>query len=384
MPTIYTRILAIDPLQPEPEPVAAAAAVIRAGHLVAFPTETVYGLGANALDAVAIDRIFAAKQRPFSDPLIIHLASAETLDRVAVDIPAAAWSLAERFWPGPLTLILKRAPLIPANVSAGLATVAVRVPAHPVAHALLERSRVPIAAPSANLFSRPSPTLAKHVLEDLDGRIDLILDGGATTIGLESTVLDLTRDPPELLRLGGVSFESLHRLLPNVREPRAPRIIGRETPASAPGGLLKHYAPRMPVAILRGPVSVAAPAMHRTVNLLRGHGLCPGLLVPDEEVPLYADLRTHLLALGPGSDVEQIATALFARLRDIEQSGADVLLIRDVLPKSGLGAAISDRLFRAAEGHVLDTALETQLEEFFAWLLPQNCVAPMARQAQRR
>ena len=166
---------------------------IAAGRLVAFPTETVYGLGANALDAAAVEHIFAAKRRPFTDPLIVHLASVDQLKQVAVDIPPSAYRLAERFWPGPLTLILRRGRQVTPKVSAGRDTVAVRVPAHPVAQALLLACGLPIAAPSANLFSRPSPTTARHVLDDLDGRIDIVVDGGPTTIGVESTVVDLTQ-----------------------------------------------------------------------------------------------------------------------------------------------------------------------------------------------
>ena len=180
---------------------------------MAFPTETVYGLGANALDAAAVERIFAAKQRPVTDPLIVHLASVDQLTQVAVDIPPSVYRFAERFWPGPLTLILRRGPKVPPNVSAGRDTVAVRVPAHPVAQALLVACGLPIAAPSANLFSRPSPTTAQHVLDDLDGRVDIVLDGGPTTIGVESTVVDLTQKPPVLLRPGGAPVESLLDIL---------------------------------------------------------------------------------------------------------------------------------------------------------------------------
>src|SRR5262245_22416754 len=198
-----TKIIIVNPVAPEPAVIQQAASVIRAGGLVAFPTETVYGLGANALDATAVARIFAAKGRPASDPLIVHIAAFAQLDDIAEQIPPLARELAAAFWPGPLTLVLRRRSIVPANVSAGRETVAVRMPAHPVALALCGAAGVPIAAPSANLFTRTSPTEAEHVLEDLAGRIDLLLDGGPTPIGLESTVLDLTQSPPALLRPGG-------------------------------------------------------------------------------------------------------------------------------------------------------------------------------------
>ncbi len=197
-----TRLLAVDPALPDAAIMRQAADVLRAGGLVAFPTETVYGLGANATDAEAVSRIFSAKQRPASDPLIVHIASPEQLDQVTRFIPDLARTLAARFWPGALTLVLQRGAAVPSNVSAGRTTVAVRMPNHPIARALIQTADLPVAAPSANTFSRPSATSAQHVLDDLNGRVDIILDGGTTPIGVESTVLDLTVDPPVILRPG--------------------------------------------------------------------------------------------------------------------------------------------------------------------------------------
>jgi len=191
---VVTRVFNVSPTSPELEPIQAAADVLRAGGLVAFPTETVYGLGANALDSEAVGRIFTAKGRPASDPIILHLYQMAQLELVAQDIPDFAYELAGQFWPGPLTLILSRHPNVPANVSAGMPTVAVRMPSHPVAVALLKATNLPVAAPSANRFARPSATSADHVRQDLDGRIDIILDGGAAVIGVESTILDLTKE----------------------------------------------------------------------------------------------------------------------------------------------------------------------------------------------
>jgi len=228
-----TKIVQVDPHQPNPETIAQAAQILRAGGLVAFPTETVYGLGANALSAEAVSRIFAAKERPASDPLIAHIADMDQVDQIAINIPLLTDQLAAIFWPGPLTLVLTRHPdVVPANVSAGRDTVAVRMPAHPVAKKLIIAADMPIAAPSANLFSRPSPTTAQHVLADLRGRVDLILDGGATPVGVESTVLDLTQNPPVVLRPGGVSVEALREFIPDVRH--TPHYLKESDAVTAP------------------------------------------------------------------------------------------------------------------------------------------------------
>lgn len=354
---ITTQLLRIDPHDPDPAAIAVAAQALADGRLVAFPTETVYGLGANALDAAAVERIFAAKQRPTTDPLIVHLARAHQLDRVAVDIPPVVHRLAERFWPGPLTLVLRRGPHVPPNVSAGRDTVAVRVPAHPVAHALLAACGAPIAAPSANLFSRPSPTTAQHVLDDLAGRVDIVLDGGPTTIGLESTVIDLTQTPPVLLRPGGVSVEALRALLPDLRVPVAPLITSAAESAAAPGSLLKHYAPHAPLLLLRGDAAAVARFIRTAVSALHVRGRRAGILLPDEELATYPDLNAAVVALGPAHDLRAIGRYLFARLREVDNLGVDVILVQGVADSDdadGLGPAIRDRLFRAAEGRIVD------------------------------
>ena len=307
-----TLVYHVDSAAPEPAAITAAAAVIRRGHLVAFPTETVYGLGANACDEEAIARIFAAKARPFADPLIVHLAAADQLAAVCDDIPPLAWELAAAFWPGPLTLVLRRSALIAANVSGGRDTVAVRVPAHPVAHALLVASGVPIAAPSANRFSRPSPTTAQHVLEDLDGRIDIVLDAGATTIGLESTVVDLTSDPPRLLRPGGIPAEELLAYIPDLHVPHAPNVARLEDGLVAPGTLLRHYSPRARVLLVRGNAAAFQTLARAAVALAAGHGRRVGLLVTDEDLPGCADLAASVVSLGGAGDFTALAHNLFA------------------------------------------------------------------------
>ncbi len=366
--SVATQLLRVDPHQPDPELIAVAAQALADGRLVAFPTETVYGLGANALDPAAVERIFAAKQRPFTDPLIVHLASAEQVVRVATKIPEVLAALAERFWPGPLTVVLHRNSEVAYNVSAGRETVAVRVPAHPVAHALLAACALPVAAPSANLFSRPSPTTAQHVLDDLSGRIDYVLDGGPTTIGLESTVVDLTLTPPRLLRPGGASVDALRGVLPDLYVPDAPLIVADADAAPAPGPLLKHYSPRAPVILLRGSTDAAARLLYATVSALHGRGLRAGLLVPDEEFAGCADLHAEVVSLGPTHVLSTIGRYLFARLRELDSLGVDAILARAVAEEEGAGElsmAIRDRLFRAAEGRIVDAgdpaALDTLL-----------------------
>ena len=233
-----TRVVRIDPRQPDLARIREVAAVLREGGLVAFPTETVYGLGAHALHAPAVARIFDAKGRPATDPIIVHLADVDQLDAVAQAVPDAARELAAAFWPGALTLILEKRSIVPDAVTAGLHTLGVRVPAHPIAHALIVAAGVPVAAPSANRFSRPSPTRAEHVLADLDGVVDIIIDGGATPIGVESTIIDLTVSPALVRRPGGVSLEDIRRVVPGARS--VSEIADRDSAQPAPGQLLRH------------------------------------------------------------------------------------------------------------------------------------------------
>ncbi|MFP5378413.1 MAG: L-threonylcarbamoyladenylate synthase [Vicinamibacteria bacterium] len=357
-----TRLIVVDPVAPDAAAIADAAAVLRAGGLVAFPTETVYGLGANALDAAAVAGIFEAKERPATDPLIVHVASVDDLSRVAREVPEVARTLAARFWPGPLTLILPRRPEVPASVSAGLDTVGVRVPAHPVARALIAASGVPVAAPSANRFSRPSPTRAAHVLADLDGRVDVILDGGATDVGVESTVVDLTSTPPRILRPGGVTLEALVAVLPGVV--LAERTSAEDTAQVAPGQLLRHYAPRAALTCYTGAPADVVARVAREARELAGQGLTIGILAPADDLLALAPLvaaqaargRVRTVAYGTRGDVPRAATELFEALRALDSTGVDRILAT-TLPAEGLGLAIADRLRRAAEGRVIAVAV---------------------------
>lgn len=348
-----TVVVPVDPLDPDPGAIGRAAACLKAGGLVAFPTETVYGLGAHALDRGAVMRIFEAKGRPSTDPLIVHVSSVIQARALSARFPPTAEALAARFWPGPLTLVLPKSTVVPSEVTAGLASVALRVPSHPVALALLVAAGVPVAAPSANLFSRPSPTQASHVLADLDGRIDMVLDGGATTVGVESTVLDLSTDVLRLLRPGGVSREAIVDVLGNniPLEEAGPVQAG---PQPSPGLLERHYSPRTPLTAYEGDGSRVRERMRADVLAAQVEGRDVGLLLFDEDRAL-GEITGVLMArsLGPATNLEIAATRLYAALRELDGSGADVILAHGFDDVRGLGAALRDRLRRAAAGHVV-------------------------------
>lgn len=249
MNAMQTQVLAVNPDHPEPEIIQKAVEILRKGGLVAFPTETVYGIGANALDAEAAQGIFNAKGRPAKNPLIVHVSHAEAVHQVAQTWPEDAARLADRFWPGPMTLVLPKKSCVPATVTGGGPTVAVRVPAHPVAQALLHAVELPIAAPSANRSSRLSPTEAKHVLRDLEGRLPLVLDGGPTTRGIESTVIDLTEAKPRLLRPGFIGVQVIEQILGKPVDRYQPLVVSPEQPQLSPGLLEKHYSPYTPLEL---------------------------------------------------------------------------------------------------------------------------------------
>lgn len=350
---IQTQVRTIDAERPQPGIIAQAAAAIRAGGLVAFPTETVYGLGANALDADAIGKIYSAKGRPSNNPLIAHIGSLEQLAQVAIDIPQSAYELAGYFWPGPLTLVLPRHERVPAAASAGRDTVAVRFPAHPVAQALIMAAGVPIVAPSANRFTRPSATTAQHVLADLNGRVNLILDGGPTQIGVESTVLDLTAPTPIVLRPGGVTLEALRAVLPDVLAPaqHVPMDDADAKPAS-PGMLIKHYSPNAEVLLFDGEAEAVIRRMRETAIQRTKDGQKVGILVTNEDYKAFKDVPVIAQTLGSAHDLAHIAQQLFAGLRALDAQQVDVILARQ-FPAEGMGRAIADRLLRAAEGRVI-------------------------------
>jgi L-threonylcarbamoyladenylate synthase len=309
------------------EHLSLAAERIRSGGLVAFPTETVYGLGASALDAQAVAKIFAAKQRPFFDPLIVHVSDRAMLERVVWEIPEQAEALMAKFWPGPLTLVLPKSEAVPGIVTAGLATVAVRMPDHVVALDLIRRSGVPIAAPSANPFGYLSPTRAEHVQRMLGGAVDLILDGGPTTFGVESTIL-LLADKPTLLRYGAVPLEALEVLLGPIE-----RQVGESERPLVPGQLPQHYAPRTPIYIAR-PDQVPADVRSRS-----------GCLAFREVPKGFAVVKV----LSASANLIEAAAHLFEALHQLDRLGLPAIYAEPV-PEEGLGRAIMDRLRRASSG----------------------------------
>lgn len=324
-----TRLLRVDPKSPAADAMAQAAHVLQAGGLVVFPTETVYGLGANALDANAVVKIFAAKGRPATNPVIVHVAAIEDAKKLTTAWPALAQTLAERFWPGPLTLVLPKAACVPDIVTAGGSTVAIRIPAHPVALALLRNCRLPLAAPSANRSTELSPTRPEHVPPDL---ADLLLAAGPTMGGLESTVLDLTTDPPRLLRPGLVTGAELEAVIgPLDRRPHAPR---EESAAKSPGQMPRHYAPKTPL-------EVTAHSQER-VEELCARGLKVGWLT-------YADEGTSPQRVGivlPG-DAASYSAGLYAALHQLDNTGLDRIVV-EMPPTGDEWLAVHDRLRRAA------------------------------------
>ncbi len=330
------RLLHADPAAADFAAVIAdAAAVLRSGRLVAFPTETVYGLGADALDAAAVQRIYAAKGRPSFNPLIVHLADASWLPRVVAHVTPLARTLAAAFWPGPLTILLPRGASVPDGVTAGLANVGVRVPAHPVALALLVAADRPIAAPSANAYTRVSPTTAEHVLAQLGDRIDVVLDGGPTQVGIESTVVDATGERPLLLRLGGVSVEAIERVAGPVLRPAS--VASGATPRPAPGMVERHYAPR---ARLVPFAASERAAVWQRIGELTAAGERVGLLAFD--VAGAAAVCVQQLP----RDAAGCARELYAALHELDAAHCTVAFV-ERMPATAEFEAVADRLARA-------------------------------------
>jgi L-threonylcarbamoyladenylate synthase len=320
--------------------IARAAEILRSGGTVAFPTETVYGLGANALDANAVARIFAAKERPNWDPVIVHVSDRAMLDQVAI-VPPQAERLIAAFWPGPLTLLLPRAAQVPDNVTAGRPLVGVRMPAHPTALALIEATGLPIAAPSANRFGRISPTTATHVLEDLDHRVDAVLDGGPTTVGVESTVLDPNQSPIILYRPGAITAAMLEPIAGPVTLYQPPQQTAEPESLPSPGVGVRHYAPRARLIL----VDTESELNNRLVQLIADKEKT-GVMLPQDWTIHHRHVETF--RWNSFDDNTALAHTLFAGLRELDSRGVSVILCP--LPESaGLGLAIRDRLEKAAK-----------------------------------
>lgn len=347
-----TIILKVDAQHPDPAKIQVAAEIIKKGGLVAFPTETVYGLGADALNAEAVLALFKAKNRPLDNPPILHISHVNHVYTLATQIPKNAEALMKKFWPGPLTLIFKRNETVPKTTVAGLDTVAIRMPKHTVALALIKQSGTAIAAPSANLSGKPSPTTAQHVYNDLNGRIDAILDAGATSIGVESTVLDLSVDPPMVLRPGGTPFEAIKQVLPNVKlHPfvSAEKEVSVEQ-ARSPGMKHKHYAPNAEVILIEGNVPAVITKIKTLAEQYKKEGKKVGVLATDETIKEY---RANVVkSMGSRFNLDSIARNLFRQLREFDGEDVDVILAEGV-PLEGLGLAVMNRLRKASGYHII-------------------------------
>ena len=327
-----------------PEDIAIAAALLRKGELVAIPTETVYGLAADALNGAAVAQIFKAKGRPMDNPLIVHIADGETLSSLVKEIPETARRLAEAYWPGPLTMIFQKGVCIPDEVSAGLDTVAVRMPAHPVAQSIIRASGCPLAAPSANRSGIPSPTTAAHVLADLEGRIAAVVDGGECRVEVESTVVDLSRPVPRLLRPGGITPDMLEAAVGPIEiDPAVTHTLREGAVAASPGMKYKHYAPKATVILLKG----NSKAYISYVNVHGGDGV--GALCFEEQLP---DLRVPAVPYGRRDDPASQAHELFDALRRLDELGLKTAYAA-CPSEDGMGLAVYNRLLRAAAFQVV-------------------------------
>ena len=327
-----------------------AGSIIRRGGLVAFPTETVYGLGADALDPEASGKIYQAKGRPSDNPLIVHIHRLDSLEKIARFIPKQAYLLAEAFWPGPLTMILGKSDIVPASVTGGLDTVAIRMPDHEIALALIRSGGGYIAAPSANTSGRPSPTTAQHVKDDLDGKIDMIIDGGSVGIGVESTIIDLTEDVPMVLRPGFISVDMLRSVIGDVQ--MDPGLHGDDPSfrPKAPGMKYRHYAPKADLTIVEGSAEHVRAAIDRLACEAVSKGLSCGIIAADEDASSY---HTGIVRCA-GSRAKEITISqhLFGILREFDDLGVDVIY-SESFDTPQIGAAIMNRLIKAAGHHIL-------------------------------
>ncbi len=344
-------VVKISPENPDRTLIKRVASILKMGGLVAFPTETVYGLGAVASIREAVLRIFEVKGRPPDNPLILHLASPDWLHSVARDIPELAFKLAEKFWPGPLTLILYRGEKVLDEVTAGLPKVAVRIPSHPVALGLIEEVGEPIAAPSANKSGRPSPTRAEHVLEDFDGEIDAIIDSGETLHGVESTIIDLTENPPVLVRPGALPIEDIERFIgQKVVVPGFARGLGEAERAIAPGTKYRHYAPKAEMVVVEldnySDLARLVEKVREIAAEKASRGLRVGILCSDETSRYYRGLG-EVISLGSRNNMFVVARNLFGALRELDRRGVD-FIVAEGFEEKGLGLTVMNRLRKAA------------------------------------
>lgn len=345
-----TKIIRTDPEHIDPAAMREAGRILKEGGLVAFPTETVYGLGGNALDERASGKIYAAKGRPSDNPLIVHIAETDALFQITEEVPKKAMAMAEAFWPGPLTMIFRKNEKVPLATTGGLSSVAVRMPSHPVALALIREGGGFVAAPSANTSGRPSPTTADHVREDLSGKIDMILDGGPVGIGLESTIVDFTEETPTILRPGYINREMMEKVIGPVRTD--PGLIAADSAVrpKAPGMKYRHYAPQASLTIVEGKAEDTIAYINTQCAKLKAEGKGAGVIATDETRGSYQ--AAVVKSIGTRRDEEGIARHLFGILREFDEEKVDAIFSESFdTPK--MGQAIMNRLLKAAGHHII-------------------------------
>lgn len=346
-----TKIIKVDKDKFKVEELEEAIHILRKGGLVAFPTETVYGLGADALNEEAAKKIYAAKGRPSDNPLIIHIADKKALEVLTWEIPKVAEQLIDAFWPGPLTIVFKKSDKVPLGTTGGLNTVAIRLPEEPISHALIKESGVYIAAPSANTSGRPSPTRAKHVIDDLDGKIDMIIDGGPVGIGLESTIIDVTSNIPTILRPGFITKDMIEAVIGEVEVDQAILDLGSDVKPKAPGMKYKHYAPKGDITIFEGNLEDVIMQINQRTKQKIENGIKVGIIATDETI--YSYDYGIVKSIGSRQDNNSIARSMFALLREFDDLEVECIYTES-FRDAGLGQAIMNRLLKAAGHHIIN------------------------------
>ena len=346
-----TEMIKINPQAIDMEAIARAGDILKQGGLVAFPTETVYGLGGDATNPDASHKIYSAKGRPSDNPLIVHITNMKALEEMVAEVPQAAYVLAERFWPGPLTMIFQKNDRIPYETTGGMDTVAVRMPSDPIAQALIDASTGYIAAPSANTSGRPSPTQAAHVAQDLSGKIDMIIDGGDVNIGLESTIVDLTEDVPMILRPGYITLEMLRDVLGDVQVDPGLIAADSDRKPKAPGMKYRHYAPKADLKVVEGEPGAVVQTINRLTAELVAQNKRVGVIATEETKDRYE--QGTVISIGARDDEEAIARHLYGSLRQFDELGVDAIF-SESFATAKMGQAIMNRLLKAAGHQVLE------------------------------
>ncbi|MCR2044683.1 L-threonylcarbamoyladenylate synthase [Anaerosalibacter massiliensis] len=350
MVRIETIVEKVEKDNPDIKTIYKAADIIKKGGVVAFPTETVYGLGANSFDDKAIDKIFIAKGRPQDNPLILHVNNVEEVYLLVETVDKKAKKVMESFWPGPLTLIFKKSEKVSKKLTGGLSTVAIRMPKHKIASEIIKYSKVPIAAPSANLSGKPSPTNAEHVIRDLYGRVDMIIDGGDTGIGVESTVLDISQDIPTILRPGGVTYEDLIKIFPKVEYDQSIIKDDEDIVPKSPGQKYKHYAPKAKMIVFSGNIEDIPSAIKKYSKKAEEEGKKLGIMATEETKKEYSG--ENILVVGSRKEKDTIAKNLFKVLRQFDDLNVDIILAEGV-DTTGIGTAIMNRMKKACGGNII-------------------------------